>query len=417
MVKSLLLLEGDLKYSSKAVKRMMAIFKHAITLPHTTGNVYGHSVLIDYKDVIFTDSNLILNGLALKCFKDSGYIKNKDIPLITGTWNKKTRKFSKTVIRHALKIPFKLLFEVTYGNYTTDPNMNGYAGLTATGVHVINMSDKNQNPEEVIIHELQHVTQQINNICLHYGKELSKLNDINDVKNIADFDFNTYYSPTDTKRLTGLGRNPLKVDQNIIIQQKDAIEQNPNLSDEEKRKALYSICNKLARKKKNSKNFNKTVAHRSNYLRYIVNTLNLDGVKIVNRENIRHLRKFTNTSRRMKHWNYSELFDVLDQKLEMQGVLVYKLNPTYTSQRCSQCGWTRKLNRKRKQFKCDKCANACDADLNASINLSLNLVSITKQERLQQKNRNGFYWNVVSKEPIVPSVQKTLHIENFQYIK
>jgi hypothetical protein len=173
MVKSLLLLlEGDLKYSSKAVKRMMAIFKHAITLPHTTGNVYGHSVLIDYKDVIFTDSNLILNGLALKCFKDSGYIKNKDIPLITGTWNKKTRKFSKTVIRHALKIPFKLLFEVTYGNYTTDPNMNGYAGLTATGVHVINMSDKNQNPEEVIIHELQHVTQQINNICLHYGKEL-----------------------------------------------------------------------------------------------------------------------------------------------------------------------------------------------------------------------------------------------------
>ena len=237
------------------------------------------------------------------------------------------------------------------------------------------------------------------------------------MKNIADFDFNTYYSPTDTKRLTGLGRNPLKVDQNIIIQQKDAIEQNPNLSDEEKRKALYSICNKLARKKKNSKNFNKTVAHRSNYLRYIVNTLNLDGVKIVNRENIRHLRKFTNTSRRMKHWNYSELFDVLDQKLEMQGVLVYKLNPTYTSQRCSQCGWTRKLNRKRKQFKCDKCANACDADLNASINLSLNLVSITKQERLQQKNRNGFYWNVVSKEPIVPSVQKTLHIENFQYIK
>ena len=168
-----------------------------------------------------------------------------------------------------------------------------------------------------------------------------------------------------------------------------------------------SICNKLARKKKNSKNFNKTVAHRSNYLRYIVNQLNLDGVKIVNIENIRHLRKFTNASRRMKHWNYSELFDVLDSKLESQGVLVCKLSPTYTSQRCSQCGWTRKLNRKRKQFKCDKCAYACDADLNASINLSLNLVAITKQERLQQNNRSGFYWNVVSKEPIVPSVQKT----------
>jgi IS605 OrfB family transposase len=168
-----------------------------------------------------------------------------------------------------------------------------------------------------------------------------------------------------------------------------------------------SICNKLARKKKDSKNFNKVVKHRSNYLRYIVNKLDLNGVKIVNRENIKHLRKFTNTSRRMKHWNYAELFDVLDNKLETQGVLVNKLNPTYTSQRCSQCGWTRKLNRKRKQFKCDKCGFTHDADLNASFNLSFNLVPITKQERLQQKNRSGFYWNVVSKEPIVPSVQKT----------
>lgn len=116
----------------------------------------------------------------------------------------------------------------------------------------------------------------------------------------------------------------------------------------------------------------------------------------------------------MKHWNYAELFDVLDNKLETQGVLVNKLNPTYTSQRCSQCGWTRKLNRKRKQFKCDKCGFTHDADLNASLNLSFNLVPITKQERLQQKNRSGFYWNVVSKEPIVPSVQKTNDCHNRQ---
>jgi IS605 OrfB family transposase len=168
-----------------------------------------------------------------------------------------------------------------------------------------------------------------------------------------------------------------------------------------------SICNKLAKKKRNSKNFNKVVNHRSNYLRYIVNKLNLDGVKIVNRENIKNLRKFTNTSRRMKHWNYGELFDVLDSKLEAQGVLVNKINPTYTSQRCSSCGWTRKDNRKSKRFKCGKCQCELDADLNASLNLSFNLVPITKQERLQQRNRNGFYWNVASKEFIVPSVQKT----------
>ena len=168
-----------------------------------------------------------------------------------------------------------------------------------------------------------------------------------------------------------------------------------------------TICAKLARKKKGSKAFGRSETHRSNYLHYIVNKLNLDGVRIVNRENIKNLRKFSNTSRKLKHWNYAELFDVLDNKLVEQGVLVNKVNPTYTSQRCSMCGWTRKANRKGKQFKCDKCFHEQDADLNASKNLALNLISIKKLERLQHKNRIGFYWNVVGKEPIVSCVQKS----------
>ena len=168
-----------------------------------------------------------------------------------------------------------------------------------------------------------------------------------------------------------------------------------------------TICARLARKKKGSKAFGRSETHRSNYLHYIVNKLNLDGVRIVNRENIKNLRKFSNTSRKLKHWNYAELFDVLDNKLAEQGVLVNKINPTYTSQRCSMCGWTQKANRKGKQFKCDKCFHEQDADLNASKNLALNLTSIKKLERLQHKSRIGFYWNVVGKEPIVPSVQKS----------
>jgi transposase len=165
-----------------------------------------------------------------------------------------------------------------------------------------------------------------------------------------------------------------------------------------------SICDKLARKQKNSKNFKKAVRHRTNYLGYIVNNLNLDGVSIVNRENIKNLRKFSNVKRCMKHWNYAELFDELDQKFESQGVLVNKLDPAHTSRRCSQCGWTRKLNRKNKRFKCEKCSFEHDADLNAALNLSFSLNPVTEKQRLQ---KNGFYWSSVSKEPIVPSVQKT----------
>lgn len=172
--------------------------------------------------------------------------------------------------------------------------------------------------------------------------------------------------------------------------------------------SFSSICKKLARKVKNSKSFNKAVTHRSNFLRYIVNKLNLDNVSVVNRENIQNLRKFKNVSRSMKHWNYGELFEVLDRKLSEQGVLVNKLNPTYTSQRCSACGWTQKRNRKRKVFKCGKCSLELDSDKNASLNLSFKLVSLGKQARSQQKNRTGFYWDAVSEEPIVPCVREAM---------
>jgi len=166
-----------------------------------------------------------------------------------------------------------------------------------------------------------------------------------------------------------------------------------------------SICKKLARKKKGSKSFERAVAHRSNYLKYLVKRLNLDGVKIVNRENIRGLRKFSRVSRRMAHWNYAELVSVLDNELEKRGVLVNRLNPAFTSQRCSACGWTRKRNRKGKLFKCEKCSYEHDADLNAAQNLSLVLSPLGKDRR---DNKTGFYWR--GQEPIVPGVQEAFPI-------
>jgi transposase len=108
----------------------------------------------------------------------------------------------------------------------------------------------------------------------------------------------------------------------------------------------------------------------------------------------------------MQHWNYAELFDVLENKLGEQGVLVHKADPTYTSQRCSKCGWVRKGNRKRKQFTCDNCGHTQDADLNASQNISLELLPITKKQRLLHKKRIGFFCYEVGKEPIVPNAQK-----------
>jgi IS605 OrfB family transposase len=167
-----------------------------------------------------------------------------------------------------------------------------------------------------------------------------------------------------------------------------------------------SICKKLSRKKKGSEGFRKTDNHRTNYLHWCINRLELNGIRQVNLEKIRHLRKGKRNNRAMQAWNYGELLRTLKGKLLEAGVQIKEVNPTYTSQRCSKCGWTRKGNRKSKCFKCDRCGYAADADLNASINLSLCLLPIGKKERLSKINKRGFYWFETGKEPIVPCVQK-----------
>ncbi len=167
------------------------------------------------------------------------------------------------------------------------------------------------------------------------------------------------------------------------------------------------ICDKLSRKQKNSNSFNRTDRHRTNFINWSVKQLNLKGVKRVNVENIKYLRKGKNTSKSLKHWNYRELFDKLDSKFNDSGVQVIKLNPSYTSQRCSCCGWVRKSNRKGKLFKCGKCGYSNDSDLNASFNLALNLREISTKERLLQPNKSGFYWLVEGQECIVPVTQGT----------
>lgn len=173
---------------------------------------------------------------------------------------------------------------------------------------------------------------------------------------------------------------------------------------------LDSIQEKMSRRKKGSKGFRRAQTHRKNHIHWTINQLNLHDIKKVKLENIKHLRKGSKSSRKLSHWTYAMIFDKLNSLCSQSGVQIERVNSTYTSQRCSQCGWTRKNNRKGKQFKCGKCDFTIDADLNASSNIVLDLSPIGKKERLKHPNRTGFYWNVKDQEPIVPGVQKTVEI-------
>lgn len=173
-----------------------------------------------------------------------------------------------------------------------------------------------------------------------------------------------------------------------------------------------SICEKLARKKRGSKSFQRTVRHRTNFIKWSLNQLDLSEVKEVKIEKLKNLYRGKRNSRVMSHWNYRELRFLMISYFKERDVLVSEISPSYTSQCCSKCGRVRKSNRKGSLFKCDHCGNAMDADLNASINIALNRKPLNSAEvRSGKLNIKGFFWNPdgsisLNKELIVPCTHK-----------
>lgn len=171
------------------------------------------------------------------------------------------------------------------------------------------------------------------------------------------------------------------------------------ITEDPHRHSLQSICEKLARKKKGSKGFERAVKHRDNFIRWSLNQIKFDGIKHIKIEKIRKLRHKKRTSRLLSGWVSSQILNYIKAKAQENGVRISELSPSYTSQRCSKCGWVRKSNRNGKTFKCKHCGFTMDADLNAAINISLELPKLKVEEvRLKRRNLKGFFWNPESFE-------------------
>jgi len=171
---------------------------------------------------------------------------------------------------------------------------------------------------------------------------------------------------------------------------------------------LTTINQKLTRKQKGSRSFKKAQQHRTNYINWSINQINLQNVKTLRLENIKYLRRYRKTSRFISHFTYTDIFDKLRDLCNTNGVQIVYTNPTYTSQRCNQCGWVQKSNRKGKVFKCRQCSYEVDADLNAARNIALCLRPLGPKTRQLRRNLKGFYWNEVGKHSIVASTQKPI---------
>ena len=67
--------------------------------------------------------------------------------------------------------------------------------------------------------------------------------------------------------------------------------------------------------------------------------------------------------------SWSAFFAQLDAKAEEAGRQFIKVNQTYTSQTCSQCGHRQKMPLSERIFDCPSCHAHLDRDLNASLNI------------------------------------------------
>jgi IS605 OrfB family transposase len=92
-------------------------------------------------------------------------------------------------------------------------------------------------------------------------------------------------------------------------------------------------------------------------------------------ENLTYIRTRAKTrkgeSRRRLHgWSFAQLRAFLSYKAEERGMRVVAIDPRYTSQTCSKCGYRSKANRRsQSEFRCGKCNYQLNADLNASYNI------------------------------------------------
>lgn len=132
---------------------------------------------------------------------------------------------------------------------------------------------------------------------------------------------------------------------------------------------LDKIISRLARRQKGSAGFRQAQSHRTNFINYSVNRLNLNGVNELRRENLHDMRRGKQSSRKLSHWTYTDIMAKLDRYCEEHGVRVSLVEPAYTSQKCSKCGTVRKDNRNGAKYEC-KCGNVMHADLNAAINIA-----------------------------------------------
>lgn len=118
--------------------------------------------------------------------------------------------------------------------------------------------------------------------------------------------------------------------------------------------------------KQTESNFRDRINHQ--YSRYIVDIAVKYKCKTIQMEDLSGISK---DSTFLKSWPYFDLQTKIEYKAKENGINVIKINPKFTSQRCSKCGYISEDNRPEQSvFLCKKCGFGLNADWNAALNIA-----------------------------------------------
>lgn len=127
-------------------------------------------------------------------------------------------------------------------------------------------------------------------------------------------------------------------------------------------------------------NFRNTINHR--YSKALIDYAIKHQYGTIQMEDLSGIKQETGFPKFLRHWTYYDLQQKIEAKAKENGIRILKIDPSYTSQRCSKCGHIDSSNRPSQAvFCCTKCGFKANADFNASQNLSIpNIDRIIKED-------------------------------------
>jgi len=125
--------------------------------------------------------------------------------------------------------------------------------------------------------------------------------------------------------------------------------------------------------KKYKKLINRIKAYLKNEINRVINALiqnNRPKEIIVERLNFTSPKLSKKLNRMLSNFGKSIIEEKFESIKEKYGIVITEVNPAYTSQECSRCGYVEKKNRKRQaKFICGFCGKKQNADINSSKNI------------------------------------------------